>query len=308
MIGEHVSIIVLTFNRRVELLRTLAHLACIDKSVPIVVVDNASTDGSAAAVAMHYPCATILRLPRNIGAAGRNAGVRACSTRYVAFCDDDTWWLPESIVCAAAVLDAHPELAAVTARVLVGEQCREDPTNARMAASPFANTLGVPGSELLGLLGGACMMRRAAFVDAGGYHPRLFLGREEGLLAIDLMTRGWRMAYVPAAVVCHHPSRLRDISGRRRLMVRNALWLAWLRRPAASALRATRTWWTESRRDRSLLPDALAALRGLPWVFSERRVVPVYVEEALRTLEAFYAGEPSHPGGRAPAIEQPDAG
>jgi GT2 family glycosyltransferase len=211
MIGERVSIVVLTCNRRVDLLRTLAHLACLDARVPLVVVDNGSTDGSAAAVALHGPRATVVRLPHNIGAAGRNAGVHACRTPDVAFCDDDTWWLPESMACAATVLDAHPKLGAITARVLVGEHRREDPTNARMATSPFANSLGVPGSELLGLLGGACMMRRAAFLDAGGHHPRLSLGREESLLAVDLMTRGWHMAYLPAAVVCHHPSRLRDI-------------------------------------------------------------------------------------------------
>ena len=282
MIGEFVSIVVLTFNRCHEALRTLAQLACIDPGVPLIVVDNGSSDGTAQAIAERYPRATLVRLPANIGAAGRNAGVRACTTPYVAFCDDDTWWLPESIEAAACALDAHPKLAAVTARVLVGEHRREDPTNAMMASSPFPNTLGVRGSELLGLLGGACMMRRAAFLQAGGYHPRLFLGREEALLAVDLMTAGWHMAYVPDAVVCHHPSKMRDVHARRRLVVRNALWLAWLRRPAASAWRATRRWWAESRHDRSLLLNALDALRGAPWVLRERRVVPGDVETALR--------------------------
>jgi len=162
MIGDKVSLVVLTFNRCAELLRTLSRLADIDASVPIVVVDNASTDGTAAAVAQQYPRARLLHLPENAGAAGRNAGAHACTTPYVAFCDDDTWWLPESIAVAVATLDAHPTLAAVTARVLVGEHRREDPTNARMAASPLPNTLGLHGSELLGLLGGACMVRRAA--------------------------------------------------------------------------------------------------------------------------------------------------
>jgi GT2 family glycosyltransferase len=287
MIGARVSIVVLTFNRRSEVQRTLAQLAFIDESVAIVVVDNGSTDGSAQAIAERYPRATLIRLPTNVGAAGRNAGVRACTTPYVAFCDDDTWWLPGSIEIAACALDAHPTLAAVTARVLVGEHRRDDPTNAAMAASPFPNTLGVRGTELVGLLAGACMMRRAAFLQAGGYHPRLFLGREEGLLAIDLMTAGWRMAYVPDAVVCHHPSTARDMSARRRLIARNALWMAWLRRPAPNAVGATRSWLAESRRDRSLVRNALDALRALPWVLRERRVVPGHVEAALRALDVM---------------------
>jgi len=291
MIGERVSVVVLTYNRCNELLRTLSQLARIDADVPIVVVDNASTDGSAQAVAQHYPHARLVRLPRNAGAAGRNAGAQSCTTPYVAFCDDDTWWLPESIACAAAVLDAHPTLAAVTARVLVGEHRREDPTNARMAASPLPNTLGVRGAELLGLLGGASMVRRDAFLAAGGYHPRLFLGGEEGLLATDLMTAGWHMAYIPDAVVCHHPSQARDGNGRRRLMLRNALWCAWLRRPLRSACAETRRWWSESRRDAALVRNAADALRGLPWVLRERRVVPDDVERTLRTIAAFYADD-----------------
>ncbi|HET8877003.1 MAG TPA: glycosyltransferase [Casimicrobiaceae bacterium] len=289
MIGDTVSLVVLTFNRRNEVLRTLSRLAEIDASVPIVVVDNASTDGTAEALASLCPRVRIVRLPSNAGAAGRNAGVRVCTTPYVAFCDDDTWWLPESIALAAAALDAHPALAAVTARVLVGERRRDDPTNAVMAASPFPNRLGVRGSELLGMLAGACMVRRAAFLDAGGYHPRLFLGREEALLAIDLMTAGWHMAYVPDAVVCHFPSCVRDTARRSRMSARNALWIAWLRRPMRTAWRATGDWWAASRRDGVALRNARDALRGLAWVLRERRVVPAHVESALQTLDALQA-------------------
>jgi GT2 family glycosyltransferase len=306
MIGDKVSLVVLTFNRCAELLRTLSRLADIDASVPIVVVDNASTDGTSDALARLGPRVRVVRLSRNAGAAGRNAGVRACTTPYVAFCDDDTWWLPGSIAVAAAALDAHPMLAAVTARVLVGERQREDPTNAVMAASPFPNTLGVRGSELLGLLAGACMVRRTAFLEAGGYHPRLFLGCEEALLAIDLMTAGWHMAYVPDAVVCHFPSSARDSAARSRITARNALWIAWLRRPAGAAWLATRRWWAESRRNRVAMRNAADALRGLPWVWRERRVVPARVETALQTLDALQAAHPtvSAPGARPSPMGQ----
>jgi GT2 family glycosyltransferase len=287
MLGDRVGLVVLTYNRRDEVLRTLDRLACIDASVAIVVVDNGSHDGTAQAVAARCPRARVVRLPRNVGAAGRNAGVAACTTPYVAFCDDDTWWLPDSLACAAAALDAHRQLAAVTARVLVGADGREDPTNARMAASPFRNTLGVRGSEVLGFLAGACMVRRAAFVAAGGYDARLFLGREEALLAMEWLAAGWRMAYLPEAIVCHHPSRARDARGRRRLIARNALWCAWLRRPAADAWRETRRWLAASRADGEAMATALAALRGLPWVLRERRVAPPHVVDALRILDAF---------------------
>ena len=176
MIGGRVSIVVLTCNRRDDVLRTLDRLATIEPGIAIVVVVNGSRDGTVAAVRAKHRRVRLVEIDQNAGAAGRNAGVAACTTPFVAFCDDDTWWERDSIARAAAVLDAHPTLAAVTARVLVGHGRREDPTNARMAGSPFQNTLGVPGSEVVGFLAGACMMRRDAFVAAGGYDARFFIG------------------------------------------------------------------------------------------------------------------------------------
>ncbi len=289
MIAERVTVVVLTYNRRREVLRTLAELARAVEGAPIVVVDNASTDGTAAAIAEAHPSVRVVRLARNVGAAARNEGARIARTPFVAFCDDDTWWLPGSIARAAAALDRHPRLAAVTARVVVGAARREDPTNARMAASPLPNALGVDGSAILGLLAGACMVRRDPFLAVGGYEPRFFLGGEERLLAVDLAAAGWHMAYLPAAVVCHAPSPVRDDAARRRFEARNALWFAWLRRPPAIAARATRAWWKAMRGERSRGRALCDALAGLPWIARERRTLPLDVEHALRTIDAFYA-------------------
>ncbi|HEU5355808.1 MAG TPA: hypothetical protein VFU65_15155 [Actinocrinis sp.] len=68
--------------------------------------------------------------------------------------------------------------------------------------------------------------------------------------------------------------------------IRNTLWTTWLRRPPASALRRT-AWLAGSvPRDRTSAEAVLRALRGLPWVLRERRVVPKKVEANLRLLEA----------------------
>ena len=297
MIGDRVTVVVLTFNRCREVLRTLAALERAVDDARIVVVDNASSDGTADAIASRHPAVHLVRLAGNLGAAARNEGARAATTSYVAFCDDDTWWLPGALATAAAALDAHPRLAAVTARVVVGAARREDPTNARMAASPLSNSLGVDGAEILGLLGGACMVRRDAFLAAGGYHRRFFLGGEERLLAVDLAAAGWRMAYLPAAVVCHEPSVLRDLAARRRLDARNALWFAWMRRPPRIAAKATLAWWKHAREGTTRLSDVLDALSGLGFVVRERRLLPPDVERALRTIEAFY-GTPA----QAPSV------
>jgi GT2 family glycosyltransferase len=154
-----------------------------------------------------------------------------------------------------------------------------------MARSPLPRVPGVPGTPILGFLAGASIVRRSAFLAAGGFEPRLFLGGEEALIAIDLAVRGWHMAYVPELIVHHHPSRVRDAGARRRLLMRNALWLAWLRRPLPVALRETLRLARTCRFDNAVLAAFGDAARGLGWVSAHRRVVPHDVEEALRLVE-----------------------
>ncbi len=290
-LSRRVSVVMLTCNRREEVLCSLANLRASREHVPVHLVDNGCRDGTADAVRASFPEVHIVSLPRNVGAAGRNAGVRAAATPYVAFCDDDTWWAPGSLARAAAVLDACPRLAAVTARVLVGAEEREDDTSRRMAASPLPNELGLPGTQVLGLMAGACMMRREAYLQSGGYEPRLFIGGEELLLALDLMAAGWAMAYVPEVVVHHHPSTARDPGARRRIAHRNVFWCAWLRRPWRSALPESLQLLRRSLRDPGLALGALQALGGLPWALSQRRPVPPHVEQTLQRVQAFYAGD-----------------
>jgi len=285
-----VSVVILTYNRKSEVLQALAKAHELSEAAPVYLVDNGSRDGTADAVRTRFPRVHIVRLAQNLGAAGRNYGVQSVSTPYVAFADDDTWWAPGALGRAADILDAHPRLAVLTAKVLVGAREREDDASKRMAASPLRNDSGVPGANVLGLMAGACMMRRDAFLAMGGYEPRFFFGGEESLLALDLMSAGWLMAYVPDVVVHHHPSPVRDVPARRRMRHRNALWCAWLRRPLRSALKETRRLVREARTDRGLALGLVDGVWGLAWALAHRRVVPARVEEALQRLEAFYAG------------------
>jgi GT2 family glycosyltransferase len=282
--SARVGVVVLTHDRRDGVLATLARLAALPERPPIVVVDNASRDGTADAIVRRCPTVDVVRLARNTGAAGRNVGLLRLRTPYAALCDDDTWWTPGGLARAAALLDAHPRLAIVTARVLVGAEEREDPTCAIMAASPVPPLApGLPGMPLLGFLAGASVVRREALLAVGGFEPRLFIGGEEKLLAVDLAAAGWAMAYVDDLVVHHHPSAARDAGARRRLLARNAVWFAWLRRPVPSALRATR----RVLRERAGRRGCVNALRGLGWVLRDRRVAPPQVEGALRRLDEW---------------------
>ncbi|HLH28162.1 MAG TPA: glycosyltransferase, partial [Acidimicrobiales bacterium] len=250
----------------------------------IVVVDNGSSDGTAAAIAGRFPGVELVCLGENLGAAGRNVGVERLDTPYVAFSDDDTWWEPGSLRRAADLLDAHSRVALLTGRILVGLEeasiCRA------LENSPLPSEPGLPGRPLLGFLAGASVARRSALREAGGFDPRFFIGGEEEVLALDLVTRGWQIRYVPDLVAHHAPSQRRDVPRRNRTQVRNALWVAWLRRPWPGALRCTFVIGRSALRDRATRQGLAAALGGLPWVLRERRVVPPEIERQIRLLES----------------------
>ena len=80
----------ITWQRREEALAALDRLVRLPERPPIVLVDNGSTDGTAEAVRARFPEVRVVALSENLGAVGRNIGVRELDTPYVAFCDDDT--------------------------------------------------------------------------------------------------------------------------------------------------------------------------------------------------------------------------
>lgn len=282
---SRVTVVVITHNRRPELARTLGRLETLPERPAVIVVDNASDDGSAAYVRWHHPAVTLIAARRNLGAVGRNLALRRVTTPYAAFCDDDTWWEPGSLTLAADALDAHPDVAAVTARIVVEPSGQDDPIVGELAGSPVAARPGLPGPALLSIMAGASVLRADAFRAAGGFSPRLWLGGEEELLCTDLVSAGWWLCYLPAATVHHQASPARDASRRRLLGIRNTLWFTWLRRPARSAWRRTAELAATVPRDAVSARAFAAAARGLPWVLRERRPVAPEVEAQIQRVE-----------------------
>jgi len=124
-VGGEVSVVVVTRNRRQLLAQTLRRLRTMPECPPVVVVDNGSSDGTADEVARG--CAALIRVERNLGAAGRTLGVWAARTPYVAFCDDDSWWAPGSLHRAAETLAGAPRLGLLAAQVVVEPASIDDP-------------------------------------------------------------------------------------------------------------------------------------------------------------------------------------
>lgn len=282
-----VSVVMITHNRRQEVLRTLPLLIDLPERPRILVVDNASTDGTAEDVRARFgrDGVEVLDAGSNLGAAGRNIGALQVDSPYIAFCDDDTWWEPGMLRRAADLFDAQPRLAVITGRTLVGPENVEDPICRELMESPLPREPGMPGPPLLGFMAGVSIFRRSAFLEAGGFDPVVFISGEEEWLAVELAARGYWICYVPELIVHHYPSIVRDHHARRWQAIRNNLWFLWLRRPWPVAL--SRTIWMARTvpRDRHSLRGFVAALAGMPRLLRRRRVVPPPVEFGLRLLD-----------------------
>src|SRR5437016_6433461 len=142
--GQRVSVVVITRDRAAEVVRAVSQLRALPERPAVVVVDNGSTDGTVALLASLSPGVQVLEAGRNLGCAGRNLGTQHTGTPYVAFSDDDSWWAPGALDRAADLLDRHPDVGLLMARVLVGPKEREDPVcacgNGEFATATVANS------------------------------------------------------------------------------------------------------------------------------------------------------------------------
>ncbi|MFL6070416.1 MAG: glycosyltransferase family 2 protein [Actinomycetes bacterium] len=276
---------VITRNRWPDLRMSLPR-----HKVPVVLVDNASTDGTPDQVRRHFPEVQLIELSRNHGAVARNIGVARVTTPFVAFADDDSWWAPSALNRAIEHLEKHNGLGLLAARVLVGNDKTEDPVCRLMSDSALGMTYGLPGPNVLGFVACAAVARRSAFLAAGGFDDVIFFGGEEERLALDLAALGWAICYVDDVVAYHFPSAVRDPAKRAALLARNRLLTLLLRRPwrvVAAELRATM-------RTGSIGRKALRqAVPLVPKALHNRRLLPPHVEAARVALHAVAQGGPA---------------
>ena len=275
--SDSVTVVVMTRDRWPDLQRSLPY-----HEGPVVLIDNGSSDGTPGLVRRHFPHVDVVELGDNRGAAARNVGVERAATPFVAFADDDSWWAPGALAEAARLMREHPRLALLAGRVLVGEDGRPDPGEAAMAGSPLGTAADLPGPSVLGFLACGAVVRRRAFLEAGGFDDVVFFMGEEERLALDLAARGWGLAYVDRVVAHHHPSPARDPQARQALSERNRLLTMVMRRPwrvvLGEGMRALRSGPAGRRAVAQCLPRLSAAVAA-------RRRLPAEVERARRRLD-----------------------
>jgi GT2 family glycosyltransferase len=188
----------------------------------IIVVDNASSDGSADFISREFPAVQLLRLPNNIGfTGGYNTGWEYARRKfpdaaYIAIVNQDVIARSGWIGALVAHLDQNPTVAAVQPKVLLWPQ--KDRFNTAGNRSHFlgfglVTGYGQPDTgefdssrEIDFPSGAATVIRRTAIGDQPLLDDLFFLYLEDAELGWRLRQLGFRIDYVPAAAVWHQYS------------------------------------------------------------------------------------------------------
>lgn len=286
-LSEKISIVIIARNRARSLEISLQKLRSLPEPVPIIVVDNHSDDDTAWLVHTHYPEVRLLQLPENYGSAGRNIGVEQVRTPYVAFADDDSWWADDAFSTAIGYFEKYPDLGLIQGKILLHGE-RLEPACQLMDASPVTTPRDFPGKYILGFVACGTIVRRSAFLAAGGFHRQFGVGGEEELIALDMAEQGWMLAYFPGVLAFHCPSALRNKTRRKQLAVRNHLWAVWLRRSLGSVFAETSPLLRKAVTDGNVRKGVIEAFTGLPWIIRERKPLSSALEAEVAKLSAFH--------------------
>ena len=252
----HISVVIVTHNSLPALKDCLAALLRSQvESVlyEIVVVDNASTDGSADEAERIAPNATVLRLKANQGfASACDAGADAADGEYLLFLNPDVIVDPDALMTLLKVTREYPKAGLVTGRLRFanGEfqaTCRQFPTAANMLLSRGSVLFQVLGSrvdkqerytlseftgttEVPAVAAAMVMIRRELFEQLGGFDRRFFMYMEDTDLSLRVSKQGHVNVFVPEAGGVHLLGEGSAISQfRRRRLQSLAVWKYFLK-------------------------------------------------------------------------------
>lgn len=249
--ASDVTVVVITY-RGVGLLP-----ACLDSLVAqtqphrLLVIDNASDDGSASLLAHRLPAEQVVRLDRNAGfAGGVAAALELVDSRFIALLNDDAvaapTWL-ETLVAPALSEDYANRRTAAWTAVMVRADRPDTVQNA--GAGLLANGYGIDllvgaaaatatDAEVFGFCGGAALLRADAVRAVGGFPAEFFLYYEDLDTSWRLRAAGWQIRRVAGSRVLHHHSATADQRSAlfHRHNERNRLWCLIRNAPTRSAV------------------------------------------------------------------------
>jgi len=246
-----VSALIVSHDVKDLLLQSMKALfATPDLPIEAVVVDNDSSDGSAAAVTAEFPQATVLIQEKNIGfGRAANVGLERCTGRFVLLLNPDVTVDPQCVGRLADFMLTRPDAGAVGPRLHLPDGSL-DPMARRAFPVPstlFYRTVGLSrlfpksprfGRHNMGYVdesdvheidagtADCLMLRRAALDRVGFFDPRYYMYGEDIDLCYRLKLGGWKVFYLPSATAAHHAREAPDQSAKRQMLYEQhrAMW------------------------------------------------------------------------------------
>ncbi len=211
-------------------------------TIEVIVVDNASSDGSAEMVAAEFPRVRLIANTENRGfTGGNNQGIEVARGRYILFLNPDTAVVGDALARMVSYLQAHDEVGVVGPQLRYGDGSlqssrRRFPTfvsalfestplawhwpnnpwarwyrmeegGSRGAEEPVRGNGGTAVREVDWLVGAAFMTRRAVLEQVGGFDEGYFMYSEELDWCRRVKAAGWRLIYLPAAQIIHYEGK-----------------------------------------------------------------------------------------------------
>jgi GT2 family glycosyltransferase len=239
-----ISIIIPTYNARLLLKDCLASIFLHRPTAPfeVIVVDDASSDGTAAMVATDFPQARFLRNRRNVNyARATNRGLRLARGRYLYLLNNDTVLLPRAVDEMVRFLDEQPRVGAVGSLLFNGDRTVQasvktlpclgsalfgarSPITKLFPHNPWSRRHllhaggGTVGPISAGYVSGASMMMRRELLATVGYLDTQLFYHVDADHCKRIREAGWEVSYLPTAAVIHLAHRGGSmVSLRRRL-------------------------------------------------------------------------------------------
>ena len=225
----YLSIVIVNWNTKDLLMACLDSLSKqqITYKTEIIVVDNASSDGSAEIVNKNYQHVKLIRNDMNLGfGKANNIGMKQSHGRYICLLNSDVVVLPGCIESLIKFMDQNKSIGISSPKILSPDMimqstCRKLPSLwNNICETLYLNRL-FPKSNLLsgehmtffdhatiskveGLAGCCLMIRKAALDQAGLFDERFFIYFEETDLCKRFRLAGWDIVYFPDAAIIHH--------------------------------------------------------------------------------------------------------
>ncbi len=299
------SIIIITYNGKEMLRKYLPTITSQDyPNFEVVVVDNASTDGTADFISENYPQLKLVRSETNTGTAeGSNIGARASTGDLFFWIHNDMILERDALRLMVETITSSDDIGVCTCKVI---KLNPDgsPTNTIDSVGGTIDRWGFPSARGIGeedrgqydsvfdtffSFGGPMLMKREAFDAAGGFDPVVFTLADDIDLCWRARLRGYRTVVNTKAVIYHHLSATLSSfarSNKRYISERNTLYMLLKNYSAASLLRFLPLYFLMISAEITTLAllrkrqIALASVRGILWnlkrlgtIAAERRAI-----------------------------------